>query len=329
MNFVGTGQTLSGEDFARAAQMVGCEAAAIRAVTFVEARGSGFDAKKRPIILPERHVFYRNLPRSKRAGAMAKGLAYPNWKPGMYPATQDGRYQLLAEMMAIDEVAALKACSWGIGQVLGENYQTCGYSSPLDLVNKCLDGEGGQLTVMVRFIIGTRLNQPLIKRDWTAFARGYNGPKFAVNKYDDKLRRAYERFSANLPTSYDPLSDGLLSIGDKGDVVKALQTALGIQADGDFGKLTEQAVQRFQAEHGLLVDGKVGSETGVILGLKFWHPSEAAGAPVQEEKPEPEKPATPFSPTPETRDAPRALTVGDLFGVLVDLIIATFKGKKP
>ncbi len=47
MNFVGTGQTLSGEDFARAAARIGCDEAAIRAVTFVEARGQGFDAKRR------------------------------------------------------------------------------------------------------------------------------------------------------------------------------------------------------------------------------------------------------------------------------------------
>ena len=90
MNFVGTGQTLSGEDFARAAARIGCDEAAIRAVTFVEARGQGFDAKRRPIILPERHVFYRNLTGDRRQRAVNQGLAYSSWQRGRYPATQDG-----------------------------------------------------------------------------------------------------------------------------------------------------------------------------------------------------------------------------------------------
>ena len=270
MNFVGSGQLLSGEDFARAADMLGCDEAAIRAVAFVEARGQGFDAKKRPVILPERHVFYRNLRDEPRQRAVNQGLAYSTWQPGRYPATQDGRYELLGRMMAIDEDAALKACSWGLGQVLGENHRVCGFATAKALVEKCLESEGGQLVVMAGFIAGNNLARHLRSKNWAAFAEAYNGKSYRTNQYDTKLARAYERLSAGSSAAYSPLADGLLSVGDKGEIVKALQRAVGIHADGDFGQITEQAVRDFQREHGLTIDGKVGKQTGKLLGLTFW-----------------------------------------------------------
>lgn len=270
MNFIGTGQRLSGADFARAAATISCEESVIRAVTVVEARGQGFDGRNRPIILFEPHVFWRCLPKDKRAGAEQQGLAYRSWRPGNYPPTQDARYAQLSRAILIDRDAALMACSWGLGQVLGENWKMCGFSSVDALVLKTMEGEGGQLDVMVAYIIGAGLGRHLRTRNWAAFAYGYNGERYAENQYDKKLAAAHARISRGASTAYDPLADGLLSIGDKGDVIKALQLSLGIHADGDFGSLTAQAVAAFQREHGLTVDGKVGKQTGKMLGLQFW-----------------------------------------------------------
>jgi peptidoglycan hydrolase-like protein with peptidoglycan-binding domain len=270
MNFSGSGQRLSGNDFGRAAAAIGCEEAAIRAVCQVEARGSGFDARNRPVILPERHVFYRNLHGPQLDAAVRAGLAYAEWKPGNYPATQDLRYEQLAEMMAIDAEAALKATSWGLGQVLGENYRLCGFQTVGDMVARCVESEGGQIDVMAGFIIGKGLGKYLVAKDWAGFARGYNGKDYAKNQYDAKLGRAYQSLRSGASAAYNPLSDGLLSVGDKGDVVRVLQTALGLHADGDFGPLTEQAVRGFQNAHHLSVDGKVGRQTGKLLGLTYW-----------------------------------------------------------
>lgn len=64
-----------------------------------------------------------------------------------------------------------------------------------------------------------------------------------------------------------------LSIGSKGDAVRALQQALIDQgydlekADGNFGAKTAEAVKKFQTEHGLDADGKVGKQTAVKLGV--------------------------------------------------------------
>lgn len=270
MNFVGSGQALSGEDFARAAAAIGCDEAAIRAVTAVEARGQGFDARKRPVILFEPHVFYRCLPAQKLVDAVSAGLAHRSWQPGRYPKTQDERYDQVERAMMIDAAAGLMAASWGIGQVLGENFKLCGFSSAQTMVETCVRSEGGQLDVMVGFIVGKGLGKYLRSHDWASFAYGYNGSGYAKNQYDAKLARAHRRLTSGVSVAYDPLADGLLSVGDKGEVVKALQRALGAYADGDFGGLTEQAVRDFQTEHALSVDGKVGKQTGKMLGLTYW-----------------------------------------------------------
>jgi len=49
--------------------------------------------------------------------------------------------------------------------------------------------------------------------------------------------------------------------GSTGDSVKAVQTKLGIAADGVFGTSTDTAVRAFQTSHGLPVDGVVGVNT--------------------------------------------------------------------
>ena len=53
----------------------------------------------------------------------------------------------------------------------------------------------------------------------------------------------------------------LLRVGTRGETVKKLQEALGIEADGKFGPATEKAVKGFQAANGLDVDGLAGPET--------------------------------------------------------------------
>lgn len=49
--------------------------------------------------------------------------------------------------------------------------------------------------------------------------------------------------------------------GSIGEQVKQIQKALGVKADGIFGKGTEDAVKKFQGENGLTVDGIVGKKT--------------------------------------------------------------------
>jgi cell wall-associated NlpC family hydrolase len=61
----------------------------------------------------------------------------------------------------------------------------------------------------------------------------------------------------------------ILRAGDQGAPVAVVQHALGISADGEFGRQTLAAVRSFQARHGLLVDGQVGPHTAAALRVRL------------------------------------------------------------
>ena len=67
----------------------------------------------------------------------------------------------------------------------------------------------------------------------------------------------------------------LIRYGDKGDDVRAVQTALTFlgyspgNIDGIFGPLTNEAVRRFQADQRIAIDGIVGSETIAALNVEL------------------------------------------------------------
>ena len=56
-------------------------------------------------------------------------------------------------------------------------------------------GEDKQLEAFARFIKLAELRPNLERKDWTGFAKRYNGPGYAQNQYDKKLEEAYRRFT--------------------------------------------------------------------------------------------------------------------------------------
>jgi peptidoglycan hydrolase-like protein with peptidoglycan-binding domain len=67
----------------------------------------------------------------------------------------------------------------------------------------------------------------------------------------------------------------------RAEVIRRLQEALHVEADGSFGPETEAAVRHLQARHGLAVDGVVGPDTWSALGLAehtTLHPPRAGAA---------------------------------------------------
>ena len=195
-DFRGATLRLAPGDVERVAEDVGIETAALRAVMKIEAAGSGFDASGRPRILFEPHIFHRLLKDGLRDRAMDQGLAYKRWGEKPYPKGSDAQYQRLEMAMSIDPSAALKSCSWGLGQIMGSNHKLAGYGDVETMVLACMDGELKQLRMMVSFIEKSGLIDEIRRRDWAGFARGYNGPAYEKNAYDAKLAEAYAAFSA-------------------------------------------------------------------------------------------------------------------------------------
>ncbi len=69
----------------------------------------------------------------------------------------------------------------------------------------------------------------------------------------------------------------LLKRGDNDENVKHLQTKLGLEAIGNFGPKTEDAVKAFQTKNGLTPDGIVGNTTwNKIMGTETSEPVSAA-----------------------------------------------------
>ena len=76
---------------------------------------------------------------------------------------------------------------------MGFNYRAAGFDSVQAFVDAQSESEAKQLASFCAFMRSEGLILFLKGLDWAGFARRYNGPGYAANQYDVKLRRAYER----------------------------------------------------------------------------------------------------------------------------------------
>ncbi|MES0207947.1 N-acetylmuramidase family protein [Mesorhizobium sp. M0028] len=192
LSFKGAAKRLDDLDLPKLGARIGVGEDEIHAFLDVETCGSGFDNQGRPTILFEPHVFYRNLSGAARSKAVAAGLAYPKWGGKPYPRDS---YPRLKAACAIDETAALKSASWGLGQVLGENFEAAGFLTVQAMVEAMKDDEENQLLAAVNFIKANKLDDNLRAHDWAGFAKGYNGAGYRKNSYDTRLADAYRKWS--------------------------------------------------------------------------------------------------------------------------------------
>jgi hypothetical protein len=194
VNFVGPARPITAHDVAAQATFYQLELAALRAVMAVESRNSGYDGRRRPLILFEPHVFYRNLSGAQRDLAVRVGLAYRRWGQQPYPGGSDAQYKRLAEAIQINEEAAYRSVSIGMGQVLGENYKMAECRSAKEMFDQAKVSEANQLKHMIGFIVAKGLRDDLNRHDWRGFAGGYNG-RGQVEKYSKWLEREYKKWS--------------------------------------------------------------------------------------------------------------------------------------
>ena len=186
----GAAKGVTDADYDRLAGILGCEAAAIKAVAEVEAHGDGFLPSGRPKILFEAHHF------SKRTGRtydrLHPALSSPTWNKALYLGGE-AEYDRLLRAMTLDRDAALNSASWGRFQIMGFNHAAAGHATIGSFVDAMFRSESAHLDAFGAFLKSTGLADVLKKKDWAGFARGYNGPGYADNQYDIKLERAYKK----------------------------------------------------------------------------------------------------------------------------------------
>ena len=189
---------LTARDIERAAKRLDVPVACVLAVREVESRGAGFLLDGRPVILFERHVFWKRL--------NARGIdptQFAKRNPNILSKTPGGykgdaaEYSRLAAAEFIHASAARESASWGAFQVMGYHWERLGYPSIDDFVDRMKRSTIDHLDAFVRYVAADAMLAAALKaEDWVSFARCYNGPKYAEDQYDVKLKQAFERFAA-------------------------------------------------------------------------------------------------------------------------------------
>lgn len=191
-HFITKPPLLCDADFNDAAASFGLDANVIRAVAEVESSGCGFDSAGRPKILFEAHLFHKFT--KGKYGKTNPTVSQPTWNDVCKRCYKLDQWIRLDEAMRLDREAALKSVSWGAFQVMGFNHS--GFDT-LDLfVNAMFISEGEHLKSFLSFCRDNALILRLKNKDWAGFAKAYNGPGYAANRYDTKMQKAYTRISS-------------------------------------------------------------------------------------------------------------------------------------
>ena len=182
---------LTEADYQRAAESLGCDVAAIKAVCEVEAPQGGFhDDGVTPRILFEAHHFASLT--SHQYNESHSDISSRYWNRSLYKGGM-AEHKRLQKAAALDREAALQSASWGKFQIMGFNWTLTGAKSLQEFVNDMYRSEGAHLDAFVGFVKASNLADALREHRWTDFARGYNGAGYAANRYDVKLAVAHAK----------------------------------------------------------------------------------------------------------------------------------------
>lgn len=192
--------SLTEEDFASVAEELHIDVAAIRAVVEIEAGpgGDGFNPDHTPLINFDLTMFRQaakrhhiNLDKYKSSHA----VVFRPLDRKKYGSTQAAQYARFHSALSIDTVAAIEGTFWGMFQIGGFNWKTCGCKSAQDFMHRMSYSEMEQLELFAAFITERNLVRFIRNKQWAEFALRYNGPGYKKHGYDTKMRNAYLRYS--------------------------------------------------------------------------------------------------------------------------------------
>lgn len=189
---------LTDDDYRAVAEELGVEIAAIKAVVDIEAGRShqGFSAPGKPLINFDLSMFRRfagkrgiNLSKYHRTHSTVF-----NTRRRLSQGVQNER---LAAALSIDRNTAIEGTFWGMFQIGGFNWKKCGAGSIDEFVELMSRSERDQLNLFGNFIKNSGLLPHLRNKNWSAFARGYNGPSYARRGYHTRLAKSYATHKRN------------------------------------------------------------------------------------------------------------------------------------
>ena len=202
---------ISEEEFKKAADIIGCEVAVIKAVAKIESNGSGFNPDGAPKTLFEGHWFHKLTDGKYSNDSRYESISYKKWTRKWY-GNQTVEKERLKLALSLDKDAALQSASWGAFQIMGFNYKLCGFKTVSDFIDAMYKSEGEQLLAFIGFVKSKKLDDELRDKDWAKFAYYYNGSGYAVNKYDEKMAAAYKKFKAEEDAKPKEYVSGVLRI---------------------------------------------------------------------------------------------------------------------
>lgn len=186
----------SPDAYLHAAWLLACDPLVLRAIGTVEAGPEGaFLDDGAPVILFERHVFSELTGRlwdGTRAPAMPDRYAVISARSRGGYGPYSAQHTKLDYAINLNREAALKACSWGLFQILGRNHAQAGYPDLQRFITAMYRSVDDHLRALVMYIRhDSRLVDAIRSKDWQRFAAIYNGPAFKDNRYDEKMADAY------------------------------------------------------------------------------------------------------------------------------------------
>lgn len=223
------------DEWTAIAKTLNCEVAVLKAFAEVESGGkSSFwrlnngEGARIPAILYERHYFSKLT-----KGTHDKEHPDISWRVGYRKkanlgsnddAMHDGKvdaedvysdfassYLRLIKAFRLNPEAALRSCSWGKFQIMGDNFALCSAKDVDGFVTSVCTSEIKQIALVAEFIrnkprvwknpknksLGKEISllDAVNTKDWAAIAFNYNGPGYKTYAYDSKLKSAYEKHS--------------------------------------------------------------------------------------------------------------------------------------
>ncbi len=171
----------------------------MKAIRQVEGKADGFQPDGRPIILFERHKFYKYLAEltsfPEANACMNKNPDICNTKAGGYIGGSS-EYIRLEKACNINAEAGYLSASYGMFQLMGFNFETAGFSNVSDLVTAMAESEKNQFLAIVGFIKSNRsLHQAVLEEDAEQIAYRYNGSSYKINSYHTKIADAIASYS--------------------------------------------------------------------------------------------------------------------------------------